>query len=151
MGTTFRRDETGIMVRFNKQLNLMKYLIAGKRNEDVVLLQLAARGAQRAREHTPRRTGRLAGSMRFTFGTGQKTYNYRFLVTGETMQGIIKGLGRHTAVFGTDVPYAPYVEWGTRKMAGRAMLRAAADDVRHRVALAHRNIISSKKIAVGLN
>lgn len=44
------------------------------------------------------------------------------------------------AVLGTAVPYAPFVEFGTRRMAGRGMLQRALDDTRAEVAAAYADI-----------
>lgn len=82
------------------------------------MLQLAQRVERRAKQLAPVDTGRLRAS----------------ITSGLADTGLSFGLGGHSAesvvaLVGTDVDYAPHVEYGTYRMAAQPFLRPALDEV----------------------
>jgi HK97 gp10 family phage protein len=75
-----------------------------------LVVELAAEAANRTKQKAPVRTGNL-----------RRSYHYELDPSDPQ---------RLTAIVGTDVAYAPYVEFGTRKMAPRPHLLPAFEEVR---------------------
>lgn len=126
-------------VKVIKKPDFLGYYKAGSKRVDDVLLQLAAFGASKGKGYAPRKTGRLAGSISFQVGPSLRKYSYMHLVTKASDTGALQGIGNHIAIFGTDVEYAGYVE------SYAPYLKAAAQDVKARLAAAFKNNIISKQ------
>jgi len=74
---------------------------------------------------TPRKTGRLAGSITTASGTGESTKpSGKGAVSSDT---ISKPSGQFDVYVGTPVEYAPYIEYGTVRSEAQAFLRPALD------------------------
>jgi hypothetical protein len=74
---------------------------------------------------TPRKTGRLAGSITTASGTGESTKpSGKGAVSSDV---ISKPSGQFDVYVGTPVEYAPYIEYGTVRSEAQAFLRPALD------------------------
>jgi HK97 gp10 family phage protein len=85
-------------------------------------------------------TGRLKGSITYA------TQSVRSNPSGEAGadDGVSSPTDDYTLHVGTNVEYAPYVEYGTRRMAAQSYLRAALDIQRVNVDMAYAQEISKE-------
>lgn len=89
-------------IRLQRELEGPNGVVAGK------LLGIAQQVEGAAKQYSPVDTGRLRSSI---------------------TSGLTTDSGTTSAVIGTDVEYAPHVEFGTMYMGAQSFLRRALDDV----------------------
>jgi HK97 gp10 family phage protein len=81
----------------------------------------------------PKGSGRVGGRLRgsLTYATTRGQSNTRTPAT--PTDSVKRPYDRETVHIGTNVEYAPYVEYGTRRMKAQPYLRPAMDDNRDRI------------------
>lgn len=94
----------------------------GKRRASEAVVKFGLRVLRRAKRLAPVDTGRLRSSIHIVDNTG-------VLVPPDGDSTVLKEPTEEGAVrIGTNVRYAPYIEFGTRHMAAQPFLRPALDE-----------------------
>ena len=92
----------------------------------------------------PRGSGRVGGRLKgsITFATASERSNPKGIA--KTDDGVSKPSDDYTLYVGTNVEYAPYVEYGTIKMQAQSYLRTALDITKPMLDIAYAQEISKE-------
>ena len=112
-------------VLFRKLLNTDKAIAEAT---DLALLKLAMKATASVKSITPKRKTRLLGSIMYKLANGQSG-GYGEQGSPEAGDAITGLPERQTVVVGTNVKYAPYVEFGTRNQASQPYLQVGVESV----------------------